>query len=162
MNTTTATTRPNRYPATCAKCGGHVPAGEGRLVSRTRGGRWTVVHVGGVCGRTGNLVVPSSATSGLSNSQRAHAAAMGIDTSTGTFSNAPYRYAGMTWAEVDEANEYFDGETEIRAAARAEWERRSGMFCPRHGDSHAHGDTSCWECSAEAEEAVRDRLDGYR
>jgi len=39
--------RTNRYPAKCAKCGGHVPRNAGKLAGK-RGRRWLVVHL--ACG----------------------------------------------------------------------------------------------------------------
>ena len=134
MQSTTPTLKPNRYPGTCAACGGPVPAGAGFV--RRVNGRWIVGH---------------APCPGM------------VEPMTRPVLHSTYRYAGMTWPQVDEANEFFDGEVEIRAAARAEWERRSGMFCPRHGDSFAPGDASCWECRMEADERRRDIEDGrYR
>lgn len=133
------TNRINIYAGSCVSCGSKVEAGTGHLVSKD-GGRWSVAH---------------------GNTSPAGRACPGQVTIVAAVPAPAYRYVGMTWAQVMEANEFFDGEDEPRTAARRRWERESGMFCPRHGDRDIHDDT-CWECNVERHEAAMDRLDAAR
>lgn len=162
-----ATTRTNKYDATCEKCDRTVIAGTGILKGRMVGGsrRWLVEHTtcpvvrriercsGDVHGPADDECLGARCVQAMTTRRREASARYEAD-------HGRYPYVGMTWPQVLEANEHFDGETEIRTAARTEWERRSGMCCSHHGDSFAPGDTSCWECRMEADEARRDREDG--
>lgn len=112
----TTTQNTNKYAAKCNGCNGDLAPGEGVLVGRMVGGsrRWLYRHTDGAC-NTGpampTLRRPAARRgAGGMNSVRGIAA-----------TRTAASYVGMTWAEVLEANEHFDGETEVADAARRRW-----------------------------------------
>jgi hypothetical protein len=110
------TTNTNKFATKCNSCQGDIAPGAGVLIGRMVGGsrRWLYRHDDGAC-NTGpampTLRRPNvRKASGGMNSVRAIAAARPANS-----------YVGMTWAEVLEANEHFDGEPEIADAAHRRW-----------------------------------------
>jgi hypothetical protein len=121
MTNTTTTKRPNRYAAPCNACGLTVPAGEGVLL-RKEGNRWLVGHAPcpGMIEPMGAPVLRTRCSGDVHGP--------GDDECRGARCVQPmrrtpimHRYVGMTWSEVREANEFFDGERDAEAAAHQEW-----------------------------------------
>lgn len=108
---TTTAPKTNKSAAECANCGTHLEPGMGRLAGKS-GRTWTIVCLAD-CGSTAampKLRRPNTRDRGGMNAVRGVAARREAKS-----------YVGMTWAEVLEANEHFDGEPEITDAAHRRW-----------------------------------------